>query len=205
MSYVLRGKITRGLSFQVDKTLSHENVAADAKATGDAINEAEERVRLEINEHKSDSNNPHNVTAVQVGARPDTWMPSAEDIGARSIEWLPTAEEVGARPDTWMPSAEEVGARSSEWLPTPEEIGGQYKHTTITVSLLESGWSQNLQSVTANGVTENNTLIVSPSTESFDSYCGAGVHCIEQLSGGLRFKCNDLPDSSLTVNVIILN
>lgn len=32
--------------------------------------------------HLEDKNNPHGVTAEQVGARPDTWMPTASDVGA---------------------------------------------------------------------------------------------------------------------------
>lgn len=60
--------------------------------------------------HSEDTNNPHGSTAAQVGARPNTWMPTAEEVGARPNTWTPTAAEVGARPDTWVPTAEEVGA-----------------------------------------------------------------------------------------------
>lgn len=35
---------------------------------------------------------------------------TAEDVGARPNDWTPTAEEVGARPDNWMPTAADVGA-----------------------------------------------------------------------------------------------
>lgn len=95
--------------------------------------------------HTADRGNPHGVTAEQVGARPDTWMPSAvdvgavpashltnmanphmvtaEQVGARPVTWTPTAAEVGARADSWMPTAEEVGARSATWMPTLAEIG----------------------------------------------------------------------------------
>ena len=53
------------------------------------------------------------LNAEDVGARPDTWMPSAADVGARPNTWTPTAEEVGARPDTWTPSYSDVGADKS--------------------------------------------------------------------------------------------
>lgn len=86
----------------VDTTLSVAGTAADAKATGEAIK---------------------NLTAEDVGARPNTWTPTAEDVGARPNDWMPTAEEVGARPNTWTPSAEDVGARPNTWLPTIAEIG----------------------------------------------------------------------------------
>ena len=71
-------------------------------------------------------------TADEVGARPDTWTPSAADVGAipasekgtaSGVATLDstgklteaqkpayTASEVGARPNTWTPSASDVGA-----------------------------------------------------------------------------------------------
>lgn len=67
--------------------------------------------------HTADRSNPHGVTAEQIGARPDTWMPSAVDVGAVPASHLTntanphmvTAEQVGARPVTWMPTLAELG------------------------------------------------------------------------------------------------
>ena len=73
---------------ETDPTLAKEGKAADAKATGDAI---------------------RNLTAEDVGARPNTWMPTAADVGARPDTWAPTAADVGARPDTWMPTPADLG------------------------------------------------------------------------------------------------
>jgi hypothetical protein len=39
-------------------------------------------VQNTIDTHTGDKNNPHNVTADQVGARPNDWVPSLTDIGA---------------------------------------------------------------------------------------------------------------------------
>lgn len=54
--------------------------------------------------------NGNPATALTVGARPSSWMPSAEDVGARSDSWMPTAAEVQARADSWTPTPEEIGA-----------------------------------------------------------------------------------------------
>jgi hypothetical protein len=109
----------------VDNTLTKEGFAADAKAVGYALN-----TKAPIS-HTEDKCNPHGVTASQVGARPDTWMPSASEIGARPNTWMPTAQEVGARPDTWMPTAEDVGAA------TPTEVSNAVKKAN-PVNLLDN-------------------------------------------------------------------
>ena len=103
----------------LDNTLTKEGFAADAKAVGDALN-----AKAPIS-HTEDRGNPHGVTASQVGARPDTWMPSASEIGARPNTWMPSASDVGARPNTWTPSAQEVGARPDTWMPTAQEVGAR--------------------------------------------------------------------------------
>ena len=70
-------------------------------------------------------------TADMVGARPDTWTPTAADVGAvptsRTVNGKAlsqdislSASDVGARPDTWTPSAADVGA-----LPTQTGTQGQ--------------------------------------------------------------------------------
>lgn len=78
-------------------------------------------------------------TADMVGARPDTWMPSASDVGAvptsRTVNGQElsqdislTADNVGARPSTWTPTASDVGA-----IPNPSGgTTGQILEKTAT-------------------------------------------------------------------------
>lgn len=52
-------------------------------ATGNIQEQLDDKVSSrDFTEHTENKNNPHNVTAEQVGARPDTWMPTVDDIGA---------------------------------------------------------------------------------------------------------------------------
>lgn len=44
-----------------------------------------------VNAHISAKNNPHGVTAEQVGARPNTWMPTASDVGA--LTWYSNTDD----------------------------------------------------------------------------------------------------------------
>ena len=110
----------------LDNTLTKEGYAADAKAVGEALDS-----KAPIS-HTEDKGNPHGVTASQVGARPDTWMPSASEIGARPDDWMPTASDVGARANTWTPTAQEVGARPDDWMPTAEQVGARPNTWTPT-------------------------------------------------------------------------
>ena len=73
----------------------------------------------EHDDHAAAKDNPHEVTAAQVGARPDTWTPTAGEVGAvpvtrkvnnkaLSADITLTASDVGARADTWVPTAPQV-------------------------------------------------------------------------------------------------
>lgn len=84
-------------------------------------------------------------TADMVGARPDTWTPSAADVGAvptsrtvngkalsRNISL--TASDVGARANTWTPTASEVGA-----VPTSRTVNGKALSSNITLDADDVG------------------------------------------------------------------
>lgn len=103
-------------------------------------------------------------TAEMVGARPSTWTPSAEDVGAvptsRTVNGKAlsenislTADDVGARSNTWMPTASDVGAvpttrtinskpLSSDVTLTAEDVGAGEPAQTASVTLLSTGWTQ---------------------------------------------------------------
>lgn len=130
----------------LDNTLTKEGYAADAKAVGEALDS-----KAPIS-HTEDKGNPHGVTASQVGARPDTWMPSASEIGARPDDWMPTASDVGARANTWTPTAQEVGARPDDWMPTAEQVGARPNTWTPTaedVGARPSTWMPTAEDVGA--------------------------------------------------------
>ena len=87
-----------------------------------------------------------------------------------------------------------------------ENLGSdkQDKHSTVAVTLSVASWSNNSQTVVCNGVTVDNTVIISPSPISHNVYGSAKVICTTQGVNSLTFTCEETPESNLTVNVIIL-
>ena len=87
-----------------------------------------------------------------------------------------------------------------------DELGGIDipSQSRLTVSLSSSGWSNNQQAVTVNGVTTSNDVIVAPDPASIATYGECGVYCSAQASNKLTFKCISKPASNLTVNVLII-
>lgn len=84
-------------------------------------------------------------TADMVGARPNTWTPSAADVGAVSTDRtvngkalsqniILTADDVGARANTWMPTASDVGA-----VPTTRTVNGKALSADISLMAADVG------------------------------------------------------------------
>jgi hypothetical protein len=63
MHYTLRGKIAKAHPYQLDNSLTVPGAAAEAEATGKAIEEAKKQSKVHIDNRE----NPHNVTKQQVG------------------------------------------------------------------------------------------------------------------------------------------
>ena len=87
------------------------------------------------------------------------------------------------------------------------EQGDAAKVATQTVTLEAAGWDpagSGRISVAVEGVTAENTLIVSPAPASIVAYGKCGVYAAAQEEGRLTFACAKQPQESLTVNIVIL-
>ena len=81
----------------------------------------------------------------------------------------------------------------------------QNKHIPVGLTLNAANWTGNSQKVVVEGVTTDNTLIVTAAPESITIYGKSGVYCSAQENNALTFVCNKVPDINLNVNVLILN
>lgn len=220
MNYTLTGKIARTQPHALDKTLTVEDAAAEAKATGEAI----ETARAEASEHANSTENPHNVTKSQVGLDAvDNTSDMDKPVSALQAEAIglaenaannayALAEEVRTLADTAQTTADEAKAAAETAQTTADEAKAlaeeakNITHTTlktVTVQMFYVDWEGNEQTVNVEGVTADNTVIVSPAPDSFATYTENGVVCTAQGEGTLSFKCENVPDD-MTVNVVIL-
>jgi hypothetical protein len=78
-------------------------------------------------------------------------------------------------------------------------------HSSISVTLSASWWSNNSQTVTATWVTTTNSVVISPDPSSFEDYTWATIYCSAQATNSLTFTCSDVPSNDITVNVMIFN
>lgn len=113
-------------------------------------------------------------TASEVGARPSTWTPSAEDVGAvptsRTVNGKAlsenislTADDVGARANTWMPTASDVGARPATWTPTAEDVGAVPTSRTVNGKALSSNITLTADDVNAASPPSSTTITLTTS------------------------------------------
>lgn len=103
-------------------------------------------------------------------------------------------------------------AANKGYVDEQNEKGKQYvdgKKTRHAVVLSSTGWVDNTQRVSVNGVTADETksdVIPSPGTadENYAAYLECGVRISAQHNGAVTFKCDSVPNRDLAVNVMVL-
>lgn len=129
-----------------------------------------------------------------------------DDQTVKVKDWI---SQMAATSDSNMVKIDTAYHTMSENLSTANtNIGNkQDKHTAITGTLAADGWSTSegviSQTITANGVTATNTVIVSPAPSSINDYADAGIVCTTQAANSLTFTCETQPASAVTVNIVI--
>lgn len=79
---------------------------------------------------------------------------------------------------------------------------------TTTVTLLASGWENDRQTVSVDGVAANTPKIdvsPEPNSDSWDDYVDCGVRGVAHGDGTITFSCVDTPENDIVVQVAIFN
>ncbi len=82
----------------------------------------------------------------------------------------------------------------------------QPMHIARTVEIAVADWDEDTNQCTKSvaDVTADNSLVVSPSPDSFSAYCEAQIRAPAQGDDSITFVCENIPDTTVTVNVMIL-
>lgn len=173
-------------------------------------------------DHSQTTGNPHGTTAAEVGARPDTWMPTAADVGARPSTWTPSASDVGAVPTTRKVNGKALSAdislsASDVGAATAEQVNA-LKPKTATVTLTTAGWTQSgerySQSVSCSIVKTDSPIVLidaalsgtdlDADAEVLNAWAGPSAQKTEQGDGTLTFYSVEAPTVNIPVSVGVI-
>jgi hypothetical protein len=77
---------------------------------------------------------------------------------------------------------------------------------TESVEIEISDWNSSLltteSSISVTGVTSSSLIWVSPAEDSLDDYVNYGLRAVAQGAGFITFKCDQVPDAAIAVNLI---
>lgn len=87
---------------------------------------------------------------------------------------------------------------------TRSKLAADAKSKGVAVTLLSSSWANNAQTVTVDGVTADNNVVVGPAPESREVWNDAEIYCSAQGNSTLTFACSSAPAVVVTANIVIL-
>ena len=116
-------------------TKAVEDYLSGREITGGATEEQAAQIAANKQNIEELTRTVEELDAEDVGARPNTWMPTAAQVGARPNTWMPSASDVGARPNTWVPTAQEVGAMPSTYVAPVTSVNGKTGAVNIDVGV----------------------------------------------------------------------
>ena len=215
MPYILRGKISNVTPLTLDETLTLEGASADAKAVGDAINEAKSEAQRYTDAHSNIKTNPHSVTAEQVGlGNVDNTADLYKPVSFAQAEAINEAKTVGVEAQSMATNAQTATDEAKALAQTAQEtadkaVTAEYvdsKHFEGTVTLRATGWNGTpySQTVALEGILETDnphyTAVLSGNVLKKEAF--ALVDELETTDGYLTFTClGEKPEMDLTIQL----
>lgn len=74
-----------------------------------------------------------------------------------------------------------------------------------TAVLTASGWAEGYQTVIVGGVTNENDVFLSVPETYYEAYTDAGIRCVGQSTGQLKFFSDSAPTVDITVGILIIS
>jgi len=91
----------------------------------------------------------------------------------------------------------------------PGEDGKDYDYgnirETLEITLKSTDWADNKQTIEANAILENSTVVVNPTEESKDAYIDSGIMLTEAEVGYMVFECAEAPTEDIAVVVHVVD
>lgn len=115
-------------------------------------------------------------------------------------ETLVDMSDATATPETVLAGYTAYGADGNLILGTAAST----KRTEVNITLPVSGWVDNSQVISVDGVTAKSTIFAGGDMGSEPEYSGCGVYCSGQGNGTLTFSCSVVPSEDVVADVIIL-
>lgn len=207
---------------QVDNTSDKDKPVSTAQA------EAIASLRKQMVEHNQSQSNPHGVTADQLGLdQVDNTSDMDKPVSYAQEEAIEEAKQVGMDAKTVADNAQATANESRDVANGAKDVANSAKAVadaaktaadsaqkaadsktawfTKTVTLSWDGWSNNQQTVSIPGVTEDSKqpIIITPaSPKSSYDYVNYGVKPSVQGVDALTFSCDYTPKNDITLDVV---
>ena len=177
-----------------DKTMQANGTYPPLISATHAATEAA-RIALAAAENNGDMHRSvYDADADGVVNRADSAASADHALSADAAE---NADCLGGNPPEHYATAESVEAIS------PASIGAIWAKKA-TVSLPAASWNSKAQTVTVNGVTAANDLLVAANPSCLEAWNKAGVYASAQTANTITFNCTTVPTAALTANIMIL-
>lgn len=163
--------------------------------------------------HTGNTDNPHRVTAAQVGADPTGTAASAVSAHNSSstahsdIRTALAGKEAAGAAAAVQGNLDDHEGNTTAHITASERTswnGKSGKAVSFTVTLTAAGWSGNAQTVSnSKFVTSGYAYTVCPAGDSFSGYAEAVIYADDVTTAGkMTFHCNEAPTANLTVNIL---
>ena len=84
------------------------------------------------------------------------------------------------------------------------ELVKKLEAADLTVTLTVLGWEDNEQTVSVTGLTSTSRFMAGPDIDSFEEARSVGLRPTAYGSGTITFKCDELPENAIDINITFL-